>query len=1337
MRILALILLSFVGAIAGVVKDLPTSFVYADSVRDFAGGECSDGIQVIPENTVLKDGMPYRVYSIAVPSNSKPLVSVKDISLQPVGKLCSSDAVKFRSAFATSPILRDGLWISSVWVPVLKGSSNSASVRKSFELSVTFSGKAIGFRPGKRALSRVINTGAASRFGTESYARALRKSASDLFSTEWLAQFVVGDKEIAGHSENGLYGVSYKDIQTAMNAVGGASTLDGIRIKDLRLFGASADTLPDVLSSSTAMLPNHLREIPMDVVDKNGNNIFDSGDSLYFVGYGTALWKRFDLEDKTYASSPMEYYFSNSPYSFYQYFQLGVLSTGEPLRLSSKLQARSGGTVIKPLRYVRAEKDLLLRDTFFGRAETGTWETSSGKEWFWAWNVPNGTTTLNPGELAFSSTTTLDGFVDKGASYIAVTFMPHRSTSSSDMGEGIIQVSDLELSGKSYVERMAGINFSATVNGTVVKDFELSAAGNFVSKISNLKKTGNSYQLSIMPGGMNFDRFDGYSVAYEWNPQTDSSDWILPGKKSGLIKVPVQAKREVMKFENGVPVGLLPVKDGYAVDSVSLSSDVRYMMYNPEKVNSLKVSAMQPRRNGTLARPEKISSNTEYLIIAPEAFQKQALDLANFRSSSEVAFPLATTLVLSEDIYRLYTGGSISPIALRDYIAYARSICPDLRYVLMAGAAHFDYREKKAGIQTLRLPPFEKEDAVVEDFFAVLDSGESVRFGDYDLDLSVGRLPVNSTVEFENYNEKAFAHEKRSIMDNGKWRSTILLAADDAINSSKIDPQQHTTYIEGLSSLIDSVSRSKNKKWYQNKIYLLDYEADASDQKPEAALDLQDAVNQGTLFTIYFGHGNLTDWASEGLLKPSFLTKFNNDGLYTILASFSCSLGRFDMGDEHSLSEQFVQTAGRGSIISIGASRESYGSRNTRLAKNFMYHALGDSAVRIGDAFIRGKGLAFSSYSIDRYNNERYVILGEPVISMPVEKAKITFDTEIDSIQALDKMKISGSVDGVNNGKIYVSLQEGPRSKYLSYEPASSDSVLVRYEGSLIYSEVANVKNGKFALEFITPRKITFGDSTAEISAYVYSNENPFVGRYLKSDLLISGMSSYADSIHDKVPPEIKITTCSQGSSSPFADNQKVVLETPACLQVTVEDSTAIDYSTDADEGISFEVLDVTSPFHPYPYVEQSARKAVAKMTFSENSYPAGTYSFRVRAQDILGNVSVKTVQVEITEKLKAGLADVFNAPNPMGKKGTTFYFKDLAVGRNASVSILIYNQNGRLVNRLDNVKSGITTWNGKDFYNRTLANGLYHYVVKSEVPATETSKKKTFTKKQKLIISR
>lgn len=233
-------------------------------------------------------------------------------------------------------------------------------------------------------------------------------------------------------------------------------------------------------------------------------------------------------------------------------------------------------------------------------------------------------------------------------------------------------------------------------------------------------------------------------------------------------------------------------------------------------------------------------------------------------------------------------------------------------------------------------------------------------------------------------------------------------------------------------------------------------------------------------------------------------------------------------------------------------------------------------------------------------------------------------------------------------------------------------------------------------------------------------------------------MSTYADSINDNTPPTIQIQSCfGSGKGTSFSDGQSVKLQAPACLKVVVEDSTALDFREQADEGLSFEIPGWKTPFHPYPYIEQSSKRAVVKMNFTEDSYPLGKYEFVVRAMDVLGNSSEKRISLEITDDMESGLSDVFNAPNPMGKKGTTFYFKNYAVNRDSKVDIFIYNQNGKLVKVLKNAVSGETRWDGRDNHGNYLANGLYHYIVRSKVSATGDYSKKTWTKKQKLLISR
>lgn len=81
----------------------------------------------------------------------------------------------------------------------------------------------------------------------------------------------------------------------------------------------------------------------------------------------------------------------------------------------------------------------------------------------------------------------------------------------------------------------------------------------------------------MLPGGTQYDRFNGYSFAYQWKPVVDSAEWLLPGNVSGVINVPVPSGTQVMKFKNLQPVGYLRSSNGVAKDSVASEDDVRYL----------------------------------------------------------------------------------------------------------------------------------------------------------------------------------------------------------------------------------------------------------------------------------------------------------------------------------------------------------------------------------------------------------------------------------------------------------------------------------------------------------------------------------------------------------------------------------------------------------------------------------------------------------------------------------------------------------------------------------------------------------------------------------------
>ena len=1343
---------------SSVIEDSKKHFILDDEVLDTSKESCEDGsgMRFAPENAFYMDSsrVPYRYYRVALPSGDMPSVSVTNNKLLPLGtSYCKSTPVKSQTVSVSKPYLKDNLWMADVLVPLYVKQAGSIALRKDFRLNVDFaSASASGRNPGARALMQVVNSKSAAQFGTAAPRTALRReAASEIDGVVKLAKLVVGDKDMATFREDGLYAVGFNSLLKFTSR----DDLSGIPVEKICVYGASPDTLPDMGPGAKLRSPNQLFELPITVDDRNSNGIFDEGDSLYFVGYGNAFWKRIDSEEENYPKTNMNYFHSYSPYSFYQHFILGYKEVGKGERLGTLAQPKSTPKSIEWLRYVRAEKDELLIDTYYGKSLD--WEKTTGKEWFWKWHDKNETTVVTDLN-AESQIVDLPGLVKDGKGFASVTYFPLRSiNSSSGVDQSIGYMSD-----SAYSSRMKSIHFKLSVNGEqhskdradtfYWSDGVLLPGGNFAMEFKSLKASGNEYELTMLPNENQYDRFDGVSVAYQWDPASvsiDSAEWLLPGFATGIVRIPVgkDSDLRLMKFVNFKPVGLLKISNGTAIDSIGFNEDVRYLLYNEKdrRNSTLSIEAIPAPSPNAVQKLAQISSKTEYLIITPEEFLEPAEDLASFRSSDSAISPLVTAVVAVENIYRHYTGGSPSPIAIRNYIAYARSVCPDLRFVLLAGSGHYDYRGVNPRLGKNYMPPFEKESAVTEDFFAVLDSGEMVRSPRiYDVDLAVGRIPVSSVDEFYTYNEKARDYEKVGRFDHGEWRSTMLLGADDARNSGAVDRIAHTEDQEMLARTIDAISDKLNYRMNMKKVYLLNYEYDAAGQKQEANNDFLNIMNQGALMTIYYGHGSKSTLASEGLFRTSDIAKLSNEKKYTIISSFACTVGRFDEGDSRSMTEAMVLQKSAGAIAGIGAARETYESYNNQFSKNLINNALSKDGNYLGVAYMLAKdNVVHNRQESDSHDNvhntEHYVFMGEPVIQLPLASMKITLDSPVKSIKALDKMKLSGKVSGMTSGNIALTLREGRYTKALDL--ISIEKIIdVNYDGALIYSEVVPVADGRFETEFVTPKKLNIGDSLAEFRAWAFSSKEPAVGRYLEKNIKITGISNYADSLNDNTPPTIKIQSCNAGELTSFADNQYVKLRTPACLQVVVEDETALDYREQADEGISFEMVGLENPYHPAPFLEQSSKRAVARKSLTTEAYPAGDYTFRVRALDVLGNIAIKTVNVQIIEDLQTGLADVFNVPNPMGKKGTTFYFKNLSVDKDPEVMIFIYNQHGRLVKVIKDAKSGVTHWNGKDNYGRLLANGLYHYVVRSKAKVSVSdskTKNKTWTKKQKLLISR
>ena len=342
----------------------------------------------------------------------------------------------------------------------------------------------------------------------------------------------------------------------------------------------------------------------------------------------------------------------------------------------------------------------------------------------------------------------------------------------------------------------------------------------------------------------------------------------------------------------------------------------------------------------------------------------------------------------------------------------------------------------------------------------------------------------------------------------------------------------------------------------------------------------------------------------------------------------------------------------------------------------------------------------------------------------------------LDMLRALDRLRLSGEVEGISDGEIFLQLEEQAKLRETAGTVADEDYVWSTLEpGRTLLGSRERVANGRFSAEFVVPRKLSFGDTNAVLRAYVWSNGKLVRGGTAFDGVAVSGTSSYADSLDDDEPPTIRARLCDQASGGYLAPAAKLTL--PACLEFEVSDGTGVDQSVLPDEGVSFELVGKSPAYHPV-FVEQTGKRVAFRVNLDE-ARPEGRVVARVRAQDIVGNADEKEWTLTLEAALGNGVFDVVTVPNPLRTK-TTFHFK-LGSGAPTDVSVRIYDVDGKLVRALRHVVSGRTTWDGRDEWGNRLANGLYYYQVIAKVrsadPMTGKSVSKTFTRLQKLVISR
>lgn len=1186
---------------------------------------------------------------------------------------------------------------------------------------------------------------------------AAGKAAVPGWPGEKFLRFKVGDKTVESLAEDQFYAVSFEELAAAASDLRG-----GVRMDSLRLYTGNNDTLHrrmDTLPADPLSLKGMLREIPMEAVDRNGNETFDAGDTLKFFAHGTSTWKRLPGN-----SGSVRYQFTVDPYAYENHYFLGWSRQrfeGPALRLPGDPDLPQALPALESTpHYLRAEQDRETAscDPSFHKDE------ESGFAWFWHWkgrcdSYVDTMVTLARSSLETNETAVLTDLIQESVTdSVLIGFFTYRP------------------------ERMNVFKtWFAKQEDTLELDTNQSAAGNWFVKTGPWQNQPAFLLDSVKWGGLE-KRFEGYTVRYRRKHAWQGGNlWIFPPRTGVRQTYRVEAATgtsglSVLRIVDGVAERRFVLdSQGRFTDSLPPDADARYLVHGPAArfpEGAISEDGLAP---GGMAIRDLLTGdmeNPEYLIVTSRTLQAQAALLRDYRKNAKRAMPLRTSVVHVEDIYRQFGSGRMSPVAIRDFLRWAYSrwdaggpAAGPLSHVVLFGDGHYDYR----GIHSARktdpppnlVPPYEfiveplnREEVATDDFYGNLDPGDNHR-DSAQIDLAIGRIPVQTAAEAQHYLNKVAAYENPAMA--GEWRARVVLTADDHLqrgHTNDLDPISggHTTDSERLGKAMTAVEPGV----YLDRVYLLDYPINSSFRKPEAAQDILAMINRGALMVNYVGHGSSNQWADEVLLQTSdALSRIQNKDRAGFLNAFSCTVGRFESLNSEGMSEQFVKREGAGAIGAVSATRESYPVPNIALASAFYGRVFRrDSAT--GIAATVGEALRDAKNSFETGGNDndmKYALLGEPVLLLRKSLLKIDLTKFPDTLKSLDCNTIEGTVaGGTGNGFVNLKITAGSNQKTYNL-PSGMVTQFAEKRGSILFERTFPYKDGKFSTDYFLPRQISFGDTNARITAFAWDGTREMEGSKAIQDLRIQGSAASCPADTNGQGPRIRVTGCEQKETGGLDLPDHVRLPLPYCLQIQVEDSVGGVLASEGPyEGTTLEVPGVLDPYHPQPGIDELYLKTY-QLALDPKEFRPGTHVLKIGAQDGYGNKSLRTLRMDLTRDSSIQTISAYNIPNPVKRSGTAFYFSTILPqaevivveggGPQAeplSFEVRIFDQAGRVIKVMRNVRSGVR-WDGRDDWGNRAANGVYFYVVIARWENPDAGPSPSYrtlsTKRNTLVLSR
>ncbi|MCS7053700.1 MAG: C25 family cysteine peptidase [Ignavibacterium sp.] len=348
-------------------------------------------------------------------------------------------------------------------------------------------------------------------------------------------------------------------------------------------------------------------------------------------------------------------------------------------------------------------------------------------------------------------------------------------------------------------------------------------------------------------------------------------------------------------------------------------------------------------RRDVVSDLRNVNNGVDYLIITHRKFQTQAQQLANFRSQNLHGFNNPRVMLVDvQDVYDEFNFGLRDPKAIRDFIKYAFDNYSGntLSYVTLIGDMSRDYRGILPNSKISYMPSMPYH-AILYGQLASDNLFACIVGNDFIPDLALGRISCEDEQEANILISKILNYPA----DNSKeWKKTVGLYSgglnENDENSFKFNDSNiflEENYLNPFGAITSKVFRYPNKPEY----------LPFAGSGPE----IRQSINKGTVLVSYYGHGGGYQW--DFVFTDDDIYALNNQNRLPFVISVTCYTSHFD--NQKVFGEIFNSVPNKGSIATFGSSGVTLWPTAKFFNQELFREIFNNRRYTIGDAILVAK----------------------------------------------------------------------------------------------------------------------------------------------------------------------------------------------------------------------------------------------------------------------------------------------------------------------------------------------------------------------------------------------